>query len=273
MTIDTIDTSLLFRKFCPSIFSMLDKRTDWDKLNSRFKEKVYNRKGYDYKDDFIGVLFNAFEGDNYNAEFVVEIDKIYNKIQDALPEFSKKVRELLKGKITNLEDWNFLNVVGELFVINTILNHPNDIQLLDIEKKTVNGKPKDLFVCLKTGRKLMIEILNIHYTEKSFDRETLEKHLISKTKAKILSETKGCLSEEDKNILFLPIIWRLDIEKLVEHYDFFERYENSWGKETGTEYQTMGFHILQTLNKKDEIQQFVFGLVTYILRAVDNNIA
>lgn len=274
MTVDTIDTGLLFRKYCPTIYSTLDKSIDWTKLNTRFKEKVKMRFDSGYKDDFVGVLFNAENGDRYGVDFLTELDKIYNKVQKAFPEIGKKTRELIKGKLTNLEDWNFLNAIGEILVINKLLDHPDEIQLLDIEKKTINGKPKDLFVCLKTGTRILIEVLNIHYTDTVFDKNTFERHLISKTKDKIISETNGYVSEEDKNVLFLPIIWRLDTDILSEHYDFFEQYEKSWGKLNGTEYQTLGFHIFLTLNKKDRIKKFVFGQVTNILKAINkNNIA
>lgn len=261
-------------KYCPSIIKLFGFSFNWAKEDEKFKKKLIERDGYlkREKTDEIKIstslydlLLEGEKGDSFSQKFLNFINQLIGKIIIENPQFEKKIRLSLMGTINNLNNWNYLNPIGELACLNKIISTGKYV-LKEIECNFDNGSTKDFLFLNRSDQELILEVLNIHskFYEK-IDFEEIKSHLLEKIYSKIKKETKGVDFEKYKHkILFVPVVWHLNIESMRKHYSFF-RESNNLNKESELNYKVSGFcsHII--IN-----DQFEFGEITSLIDKINH---
>ncbi|MBK7872848.1 MAG: hypothetical protein IPJ74_20330 [Saprospiraceae bacterium] len=141
-----------------------------------------------------------------------------------IPNEERKIWSLINGKIDNIEDWNYLNPVGELSVLLKLLKS-GLFELEEIETKFPNGRKKDfLFRHKNNNETRLIEILNIHLQTDIKDFNKIKNILLSKVQNKIDREIEGVKDSLFlRRLYILPVVWYLDIEDLENSLRFLQR--------------------------------------------------
>jgi hypothetical protein len=227
---------------CPNIYSILqDGHFNWVKFDNDF-ESNFLKVNVTYPSNFLGIVLHAETGNKSLSVFIKYIDDLVAFCEKYVNE-KKKFRDILYGKITNFNDYNFLSPIGELSVLKKLIDAK--YKLLGIEDNSIfpNAKPKDFLFDSPRGQKLLVEIINIKLKDNYNDLSELEKHLLSKVKNKISEETKGINDTENSDILyFQPVLWHVDLDKTEKYYHFFKDFSHSFGQNfIRSSYKVLGF--------------------------------
>jgi len=264
----------LYKKFCPEIFDLLNHNKVWIKEDIAYESLMtewesqritQNVEGILHDTSFIDVLLECEKGNPASKSFVSDMDFIVQKLIKTLPpHFHKRVRDILKGKLSNLKDWNYLNGFSELGVINTLLDY--GFQLEQIEIKFPNGRPKDFLFKNKESKPVLVEVVNMHaHRIKQLTSSTLKKHIFYRLKEKIAYETEGVTKKEiGMSLMFVPVLWLLGVDNLLEMYPFFKRFEKKY--QYRFTYPVVGLcsYIDHTDGKNIHIHKF--GTITSLLK-------
>jgi hypothetical protein len=162
----------------------------------------------------------------------------------------KGIRNFLIGKVTNFDSGNYMNPVGEIAALHSILENSR-FTLEQIEYKLPNRKRADLlFKDSFDNHKVIVEVLNIH-TPDNPDSEELKEFLLNKVREKInKEELPEIFLEEWGRQIFLPIIWTFDFEQLLSLENFFFEFERDC-KSYFPHSQVLGFcNLIQLIGKE-----------------------
>ncbi|HEY4206383.1 MAG TPA: hypothetical protein VGM31_06220 [Puia sp.] len=146
------------------------------------------------------------------------------------PEEKKLITTALFGVMTNV-DMKYLNFLGELSVL-TLLKMRLPITLLETERPLVPDEPDGTkidfhFLNRESNNEYLVEIVNLHLTEKNTSTdEFIERLLDQKIRGKLLDTGIG----KSKAFLLFPVLWGYwnEIKAVADYYrDKRPEFENT----------------------------------------------
>jgi hypothetical protein len=239
---EKIDSEYLLRKYIPSLYNLLIKRgyNKWHEINSKVNHQIFLKE--DVRTNLF-LLLNEIETkrDLGIKSFPVLVNEIITRVLNVLPHKEKRIWYTLNGKFDNLNDWNFLNPIGELSALDKVLLN-SDYELIEIEAAFPNGKTKDFLFQNKINKsKLYVEVLNIHIPEYVNDYDKIKKIIINKLNEKILIEIANVNDSYFlKSLCFFPIVWYLEKDILKDEHTFFSDFKKTYGLKYGIKHTSMG---------------------------------
>ena len=239
---EKIDSENLIIKYIPELYNLLIKRryNKWNEINNKVNQQILLKA--DVRTNLFLLLNEIESNNNQNIKsFPVLLNTIIKRVLNTLPHKEKRIWDALNGKFDNLNDWNYLNPIGELSALDKVLQN-SDFDLIEIEASFPNGKTKDfLFQNRKNKSKLYVEVLNIHLPDSEFCNDKIKETIIGKLNKKITEEIAGI---DDLNLLnnlcFSPIIWFLETDILRDEYVFFSDFKKTYGSKFGIKHCSMG---------------------------------
>lgn len=265
----------LYKRFCPSIFNVIKDKINWVEEDNKFETELEKREAkrvelrvesFKVRTSFIDVLIDCYNGDKSQIDFIAHLNNMVNELLQKVPDVHHKgLREMIKGKLTNLKDWNYLNVCGELSILKALIN--GDYKLKKIEADYSNGRNKDFLLEDPKGDLGLFEVMNIHAdSEKLEDEEDLKTFIFKRLTDKINYETEGVTKSENKiPLYFIPVFWFFDMNKLLKFYPFFVKFESEYNQNC-FEYPVSGFNAYIKLTDDKSINFFSFGSITSLLK-------
>ena len=253
---------------------MVDKRFDFSTLDIEY-EKLLARDGLNEgcprATNIIDITINCEYNDSFHLQFAKFLDGLVKEALETLESLhKKKIRNNFKGKFTNFTSWNFLNPFGEIISLLTILKS-NNYSLLEIEHEISRRKSIDFLLEANNGRKIAVEVINIHPKFQYKDITELENHLVGKIKTKIEEKTKNIQFDtlEFNSWTYLPVLWSTDLEGLLSYKEFFVRFQTTPITVQDKQIFPLGFtsfiqHIDETTGKRS----FEYGLVTKLFEKI-----
>lgn len=234
----------LINKYCPFFYRFLEKRkySRWEKLDSMVENQML--KKCEVKTSLIRLLLEIEVTDNpFLKGFSEYFDQLLREITESVPNKESRIWDSINGKFDNIEDWNFLNPIGELSVLKIFINS-GLYDLDEIEIKFSNNRPKDFaFINKSNGEKKVIEVVNIHIPVNKVEHQEIKDYILDKVQKKINREIIGITDlNELKSLEILPIVWYLDLNILKSEYDFFNDFNKCSGLNYGMKCSTFGFH-------------------------------
>lgn len=199
--------------------------------------------------------------DPFIKEFVSFYDNLVKDITCMLDKkHHKGIRNFLIGKVTNFDSGNYMNPIGEIAALHSILENSR-FTLEQIEYKLPNRKRADLLLNDPLdNHKVIVEVLNIHVPD-NLGSEELKEFLLNKVREKIdKEELEDKFLKEWGRQIFLPIIWTFDFEQLLP----LEKFSLGFDKDCKTYFpnsQVLGFCSLIQLIAKDGTRVFRFSSV------------
>jgi hypothetical protein len=261
----------LILKYTPAIIKLFGDSFDWSIEDLKYEKKLDIRQKYRQRNktdemqintSFYDLLLEAELKDKFSINFAYFINNLLVDLVLYLPDFENKFKDNFDGKINNLDNWNYLNPIGELACLKKLLDSQIYI-LKEIECSFENGSSKDFLLHNKnTNLDTMVEVLNIHSKfEDGKDFETIKNDLFQKIDLKVKKETANVDPIKYKNSLFfLPVIWHIKQESMERYYDFFKDFKNNLGKELGLNYAICGLQSYLIINDK-----FEFGEISSLI--------
>jgi len=256
-------SEFLIRKHTPNIYNFLRKRNykKWNALDTLIEKQL--KVSGTTKTNFITLLFKIEMSNNpFLKSFATYIDTLVQEIIDRVPNKEKRLWDSFNGKFDNIEDWNYLNPIGEFSVLKKLIDS-NLYDLIEIEAQFPNNKPKDFLVKQRSNNKnKYIEVVNIHIPIGMNNFKEIKRHLISKVSDKIKRETKSITKKRYlEDLIIIPVVWYLETVMLKDDYQFFKSFNETLGKSFGINKNTLGFC---TYVKTSE-NEFIFGEASSIM--------
>lgn len=216
----------LYKRFCPTVFDIIKDKINWIEEDNKFEIELQKRetKRVELKVEelkvrasFIDVLIDCYNGNKSQIDFISYLNDMVNELLQNIHNIHHKaLKEMIKGKITNLKDWNYLNVCGELAILNALIKR--GYKLIKIEAEYPNGRNKDFLLEDPKGDLGLLEVVNIHADSKKLEtEEDLKAFLHKRLTDKIARETEGVNKGECKiPLYFTPVLWFFDMDKLIK---------------------------------------------------------
>jgi len=244
----------LVLKYMPALIQLLGFNYNWALEDIKFEERLIRRQAYlerhaveamETNMSFYDLLLRAVVEDEFTLSLFHYMNKLLVEILDRDISFEKDIRASFAGKFNNLDGLNYLNPFGEIsFMHYQLFNKGNKI--LRMEYPFPNGKPKDFLVENPENKgQNLCEVLNIHCkTPSEANDEDIMADILDKTRAKILTETKGItnLPNDFPQLSFVVILWHTSIPFLQRNITFFDHPNNIIIPELSTEYNINGFY-------------------------------
>lgn len=265
----------LYKRFCPIIFDIIKDKVNWIEEDKKFETELQKREakrvelkveGFKVRASFIDVLIDCYKGNKSQIDFIAHLNDMVNDILQKIPNIHhKSLREMIKGKITNLKDWNYLNVCGELAILSALLKR--GYKLIKIEADYPNRRNKDFLLEDPKGDLSFLEVINIHADSEKLDtEEDLMTFIFKRLTDKINYETEGVAKSENKiPLYFTPVFWFFDMNKLLKLYPFFVKFEAEYNQNC-FEYPVSGLNSYIKLTDGENINLFPFGSITSLLK-------
>ena len=248
-------SEFLLEKYSPTVYRLSKEvKIDWESIDNKLENK-FSKLGLKFESNIFGLMLLAESGYKFSISFLEYLEFLASSLEKITFE-KKKFRDMIIGKITNLESLNYLNPIGELSVLKRFTDR--DFKLVRIEDKQFfpTAKPKDFVFLSPKGDDIIIEVVNIHIKKDYTNLEELKKFLKEKLIKKIENETIGIsIDEARKTLYFQPVLWHIDLEKYKQFAAFFKNFSNTFGKEFDLGYKIIGFCTFGTIEKTD----FIFG--------------
>jgi len=222
------------KEYFPVIFELLgDINLDWKTIEKRFSQKLDEHlKKFDLTGQPIRIQASLFhvitsskEGKEEATTLLDFITKLFQELITSLDKEEKKlIKKNLFDLLTNI-DMKYLNFLGELCVLNQVKRNTK-LKLIATEQPLAKNK-KDgakidfVFYNSESGKKLLVEIVNVHINENVTEtNEKIEILLDQKIKGKL--NRKGLRTTFE--FLLIPVIWGPidDQKKLIQYYETFQ---------------------------------------------------
>ena len=251
-------SEILMEKFCPTIYGYLkNSKIDWKEIDKNFEENCLI-PGIEHETNIFSILLCAESGNEKSKSFLKYCNNLARKLEEYTNE-KRKFRNIIIGKFTNFKDLNYLNPIGELSALNSLINH--NFELIRIEDQLIfpNSKPKDFLVKAPSGKEYLVEVVNIHLRCHIDNIDELKSFLYPKIKDKINSETNDIDIELAKSkLFFLPVLWNIDFHKFKIFNNFFKEFSKDLGRDIGTQYNILGVCTILT----NEENEYIFGEIS-----------
>jgi uncharacterized coiled-coil protein SlyX len=224
---EALDIKGRLRTYLAVIFEFFDvsdlKAEQWTKLEINFKERHENRKKdaeakidpLEIKPNFFDLVLAKLNGDAIAIKFFDLIKKLLEELADRFDDSEKAMlnKTLYNLLISPKED--YLHFVGELLVLNGLTKSGN-FKLLSLESTIAGNRSADFELQhLSSGRKMLVEVTNLHLDEGNTRLVTrLKDHYDRKLDKKIQGETSY------NHFSLVPVIWSpvADLERVWKLY-------------------------------------------------------
>jgi len=209
-----VDLEQQLQFYMPSMFRLLAdrnlKKRQWKKLNKKFVDEHYKRVSlYETNNNYLLVEANFYDlinatmrGEKSAYSLVGYFDILFKALdKNLLPEEKVMVRDTIYSTLIHF-DHQFRNFIGELAVLCNAVDKRR-YSLLGVEKDTIAQNKTADFTLLdnNTGKKELVEVVNIHLDNSNYLKETL----INKLTEKFADKT--CNSSDYKRFTLVPVIW------------------------------------------------------------------
>lgn len=196
-------------------FSWPDKQLSAH-LQSRENAFANNNRDLIIEVNFYDILAYSRAG-NMRAKGMFEyLSQILERLCKTLNEHKTKLRPIIDKLLTNL-DYKYLNFVGELSVLETLLSSGN-YTLIKIEEPLGKGNISIDFSLndIREAKNCLIEIVNFHVKS---NHDDIGKWLNSKVNKKIEKTTKG--DNDFLKFKLQPVIWgeHSELERVEKYFD------------------------------------------------------
>jgi hypothetical protein len=218
-------------RYMPSIFLLLNNEDiNWQKINDQvLKAHLKRKKEYNANNNQLTIEMSFYDlishalKDPKNALGVFDfINRVVFNLSNNLNAAQKReFKKTIYSMLTNLNR-NYLNFVGELAVINGLLN--SKLYALErVEFPLPNGKNVDFMVLdIKRNKKILIEVLNIHLKKGLPDNyEGIKQFLLHRFNEKLRSKKQNLPSDFEIEIILAPVVWVEAHHDLQKLYDFY----------------------------------------------------
>jgi hypothetical protein len=252
----TTKAETLLDKYCPSITALIQKtKIDWEKLDAQTKVQ-YEQKNVPHQTNIILLCYYAEDGDLFSTNFLSFMNDLVQETE-LLVSQKVKFRNIVAGKISNMDAWNYLNPIGEIAFLKKLLIAGYELVNIEDKAKYPELTPKDFLFKDRWGREWLFEILNIHVKDNDYSSlDFLKRRLHGAIQQKIEKETKG-LQSSSSILYFQPIIWLFDFEKGEAYEAYFKEFNQTLGKEVHPIFRTLGYCTIAKAGDK-----FFFGEVS-----------
>jgi len=202
------------RAYMPAMFRVLGngnlKKGQWRNLNKKFVEEYNKRKAlFHANNNYLLIEANLFDlinatlrGDESAFRLVGLLDILFKGLGKHLLEDEKiMVRDTIYATLINF-DHKFRNFVGELLVLlNAVENRRYTLLGVEIDFIANNNTADFTLLDGSTGNKELVEVVNIHFDDANYLKETLE----NKIRDKVDKKTGG--RADYKSFTLAPVIW------------------------------------------------------------------
>lgn len=265
-----IDATILLDKaieyYCPTLFSLINPLTDWNKAMYEYQKLDAKRKAkwkvdstWEGDANFYDLIVTAAYNDPKSITFLASFDKILKELIYIIPKkiqinFDKSVH----GRITNIDDGlNYMTVFGELFALHNVLSK-GDTQLVEMDSSRVSnlicteylhgehltGDYDYKLYVKKTRITYLAEIGNILNIkiEKIKNDASLISTLRKSIKKKIKQKTKNISKDNLKyELYFIFVIFVSPIKEWARFEKALLELEKTFGEEFNKEYRILSF--------------------------------
>lgn len=269
MELVKVDIKALLKEYVPSLFNFPIENIGWRGINEDFLEH-YNKRllrleGQDsinVEANFYDVIGKVLDKDPRFERLLGFLNYVLERLSANL---SKKSKGLVVGTVTKVLtnfDTRYLNFVGELAVLNNIVESGN-FELLRVESPIGHGKKKAEFLLKKkdNGTEFMLEVLNIHSYKFESDNDGLKKFFDDRAEKKI----KQKLGNQSKSDFVLAIVVWTSADQLSILNSFFKQ---------GYKISSSRAYVLEPLvyvnqHNQDGYTKYLFGTVSSIFKILD----
>ncbi|MEX2336360.1 MAG: hypothetical protein WD555_03715 [Fulvivirga sp.] len=220
--------------YIPALFDLIEEdQIDWNPIIKNF-DKKYNElkkklketaEPVPTKSSLYGIITQAIQGNISAIRIFDFINKLFQELSDSL---NINERKLIKRNLFDIlvsQDEKYLNYVGELACLNTILK-TGDYRLLKVEQKLEEGIKESshidfMLLANRTNSKYLVEIVNVHLSkDNTRDNFKIERLLEQKVRNKVLITAKKSVNP----FILVPILWGSHewIKKILEFYETIE---------------------------------------------------
>lgn len=215
-----------FEKYLPNILELLltnrkiNREEYWKEKDLAVNNYFASIKlGDKVETNLFDIIRMAEQGMEAKLSFLMQFDDMCFKLLNSLDDkFKKKVRGMFEGKVFNLDGLNYLSPVGELLFLYK-LHFNNLIKVLDIEHELEKGKTTFDFLVEINGKKLLIDVYNVHPKSENEDYlEDIGKKILEKYEIK-----KSTHTFDKFRFLLAPIVWFTEKE-LSDHNNTIRYY-------------------------------------------------
>jgi hypothetical protein len=211
-----------------------DINIDWDDINNRLKEehdkriadlKKTNSETKIIEATIYDIIVEGMKGNDSAHRYLHFLNQVFNDLSQII---NGEERKIIKKNIVDFltqMDKNYLNYVGEIAALHSLLN--KKIYTLEgVEEKLSNGCSID-FKLRKTEDKslVLVEIDNIHPKSDKIenDAEKIKTFFNGRYNQKLKEKNKGL--EEKKDFAVVHVIWS-GKDDLKIYSDYFKNNKN-----------------------------------------------
>jgi hypothetical protein len=207
----------LLIKHCPKLYGLYNPTTKQkDKIEAVFKKRAVKMLSQtvteEYWASFIELLLFAEEQRIEGTEFVKFVENSINEIIQSNKSTASFIRKNIHDMLTAIDDGaRYRDYLSEIVVLATLLKNEN-IKLVQVEKKLINGKKAD-FCILVNGVENIIDVFSI---DCEINRIKTDEDLITFIYHRAIEKLKKKQVDiNNENLQLIPIIWG-NIEEIVK---------------------------------------------------------
>lgn len=223
------DIKLGLEYYIPSLLKLIKGDIRWSSLkrmlNKRFDEysiRYNNGERFELRMTLYSLCASAAEGNIEQIHFLSFMNNVFESLSKSLNSVEK---DLIKTNVSNLlmYDEDFLNYLGELFVLNSLMESGNyrlekTEYRLEKHKKGIDFQIRNV----ETNEYYLVEVINIELKEKKVTNHVMiEKFLTSKLQNKLDDTDKSGITE----YVLIPVIWggKENVVNILKVKDFYEK--------------------------------------------------
>lgn len=201
----------------PSLLKLIgNQNISWTQINTGLYDHIQKiRKELDQSEKsaiernttFFSFLVGKTQGKIETEPMFDFFETIFSQLNERLLKNELiHIHKMVKAVLTNF-DYNFLNFIGELAVLNAYKSS-GKYSLINIEEKVYSHKDvkADLFMRRESDkREFLVEIVNIHLENRNLnDPSKIKQHIEHKIQTKI---EKTFFESPKRDIYIQPVVW------------------------------------------------------------------
>lgn len=197
--------------YLPALIEIVGNSSlDWDYIDSLFLNKIENRIINQEISVEATIYDIIIEVKKQNKKAIQLLDFLNKLFSDILINLNEQERKLIRDNIRNLLtalDKKYLNFVGEIGVLNNIMN-TRMYELEAVEVKLPNEKKIDFKLReLANNMTILVEVDNIHLNSEKVeaDEEKIKKFISDRTTKKIAKKKMNLQNNIDFYVV--PVLW------------------------------------------------------------------
>ena len=225
-----MDLEIIIKEHISGLYSLISQTShkfSWTSVNKslskdlkKAKEKLYSEGTFQKDANLFSLIVEKIHGEGKGNSMLDFYNNVFLSLDQNLELKEKKLLSLTLNNILTNNDKNYVNFIGELATLNTVMR-TNKYHLKSVEKQIVDNEKvsADFLLVQKADNfEIYLEVLNIHLHEKDFqDYSEIEYHLQSK-----FTKKKGeKILTKEKVILIQPVFWTKSEEQLRQLSKFY----------------------------------------------------